>query len=57
MSAIIDGKAEVEVSGNMTEENLAKLSGLGVDYVSSGALTHSEQIMDIYLKYLHPIEA
>ena len=55
--AIIDGKAEVEVSGNMTEENLAKLSGLGVDYVSSGALTHSAPIMDISLKNLHPIEA
>ena len=52
---IIDGKAEVEVSGNMTEENLAKLSGLGVDYVSSGALTHSAPIMDISLKNLHPI--
>ena len=55
--AIIDGKAEVEVSGNMTEENLAKLSGLGVDYVSSGALTHSAPIMDISLKNLHPIGA
>ena len=55
--AIIDGKAEVEFSGNMTEENLAKLSGLGVDYVSSGALTHSAPIMDISLKNLHPIEA
>lgn len=55
--AIIDGKAEAEVSGNMTEENLAKLSGLGVDYVSSGALTHSAPIMDISLKNLHPIEA
>ena len=54
--AIIDGKAEVEVSGNMTEENLAKLSGLGVDYVSSGALTHSAPIMDISLKNLHPVE-
>ena len=52
---IINGKAEVEVSGNMTEENLAKLSGLGVDYVSSGALTHSAPIMDISLKNLHPI--
>lgn len=53
---IIDGKAEVEVSGNMTKENLAKLSGLSVNYVSSGALTHSAPIMDISLKNLHPVE-
>ena len=53
---IIDGRAEVEVSGNMTKENLAKLSGLAVNYVSSGALTHSAPIMDISLKNLHPIE-
>ena len=53
---LIDGRAEVEVSGNITEENLAKLSGLAVDYVSSGALTHSAPIMDISLKNLHPVE-
>lgn len=53
---IIDGKAEVEVSGNMTKENLEKLAGLSVDYVSSGALTHSEPILDISLKNLHPVE-
>lgn len=53
---IIDGKAEVEVSGNMTKENLAKLSGLSVNYVSSGALTHSAPIMDISLKHLHPVD-
>lgn len=53
---IIDGKAEVEVSGNMTKENLAKLSGLSVNYVSSGALTHSTPIMDISLKNLHPVD-
>ena len=52
----IDGKAEVEVSGNMTKENLAKLSGLSVNYVSSGALTHSAPIMDISLKNLHPVD-
>ena len=52
---MIDGKAEVEVSGNMTKENLAKLSGLSVNYVSSGALTHSAPIMDISLKNLHPL--
>lgn len=53
---IIDGGAQVEVSGNMTRENLEKLSGLAVDFVSSGALTHSAPIMDISLKNLHPIQ-
>lgn len=53
---IIAGKAEVEVSGNVTKENIAVLTDLGVDYVSSGALTHSAPIMDISLKNLHPIE-
>ena len=53
---MIDGKAEVEVSGNMTKDNLAKLSGLSVNYVSSGALTHSAPIMDISLKNLHPVD-
>ena len=53
---IIDGKAEVEVSGNMTKENLEKLAGLSMNYVSSGALTHSAPILDISLKNLHPVE-
>ena len=53
---IIDGKAEAEVSGNMTKENLEKLAGLSVNYVSSGALTHSAPILDISLKNLHPVE-
>ena len=53
---IIDGKAEVELSGNMTKENLEKLAGLSVNYVSSGALTHSAPILDISLKNLHPVE-
>lgn len=52
---IIDGRAQVEVSGNVTKENIAKLSDLSVDFVSSGALTHSAPIMDISLKNLHPI--
>lgn len=51
----IDGRAEVEVSGNVTKENIAKLTDLGVDYISSGALTHSSPIMDISLKNLHTI--
>ena len=53
--AIIDGRAEVEVSGNVTKENLERLVDLGVDYVSSGALTHSSPIMDISLKNLHTV--
>ncbi len=53
---IIDGKAEIEISGNVTKENIERIKGLGVDYVSSGALTHSSPIMDISLKNLHPVE-
>ena len=53
---IIDGRAETECSGNVTKENIAKLTSLGVDYISSGALTHSAPIMDISLKNLHPIK-
>lgn len=52
---IIDGKAEIEVSGNVTKENIERLNGLKVDYVSSGALTHSAPIMDISLKNLHQV--
>lgn len=52
----IDGRAEIEVSGNVTKENIKRLAGLGVDYVSSGALTHSAPILDISLKNLHPVE-
>ena len=54
--AYIDGRAEIEVSGNVTKENIARLTGLGVEYVSSGALTHSAPILDISLKNLHPVE-
>ena len=52
---LIAGKAEVEVSGNVTRENIARLTDLGVDYVSSGALTHSAPILDISLKNLHAV--
>lgn len=54
--AFIDGRAEIEVSGNVTKENIARLVGLGVDFISSGALTHSAPIMDISLKNLHPVD-
>ena len=52
---IIDGKAEIEVSGNVTKENIEKMTTLGVDFISSGALTHSAPILDISLKNLHII--
>lgn len=53
---LIGGRAETECSGNVTKENVAKLVDLGVDYISSGALTHSAPILDISLKNLHTIE-
>lgn len=49
---VINGAAEVEVSGNVTMERAAHLAGLGVDYVSSGAITHSAPILDLSLKHL-----
>ena len=52
---IIDGRALTECSGNVTRENIQKMIDVGVDYVSSGALTHSAPIMDISLKNLHAI--
>ena len=52
----IDARAEVEVSGNVTKENIARLTDLGVDFISSGALTHSSPILDLSLKNLHPID-
>lgn len=50
---IINGKAETECSGNVTKENVKELIDIGVDYISSGALTHSAPILDISLKNLH----
>ncbi len=52
---IIDGRAETECSGNVTRENVERLINIGVDYISSGALTHSAPILDISLKNLHAI--
>lgn len=49
---IIDGRAETECSGNVTKENIERLTALGVDYISSGALTHSAPILDLSLKNL-----
>lgn len=53
---MIDGRAETECSGNVTRENIDKLVSVGVDYISSGALTHSSPILDISMKNLHPTE-
>ena len=53
---LIDGRAETECSGNVTKEKIAMLKEVGVDYISSGALTHSAPILDVSLKHLHPIE-
>lgn len=53
---LIDGRAQTECSGNITKENIETITKLGVDYVSSGALTHSAPILDISLKHLHPID-
>jgi nicotinate-nucleotide pyrophosphorylase (carboxylating) len=53
--AFAAGKAETECSGNVTKENIARLVDIGVDYISSGALTHSAPILDLLLKHLHAI--
>ena len=53
--ALIGGRAQTECSGNVTKENIDRLTDLGVDFISSGALTHSAPIMDISLKNLHRV--
>ncbi len=50
------GRAETECSGNVTRENIARLKDLGVDYISSGALTHSAPILDVSMKNLRPVD-
>ena len=52
---LIDGRAETECSGNVTKENIERLVEVGVDYISSGALTHSSPILDLSLKNLHEV--
>ena len=52
---LIDGRAQTECSGNITKENIAKIRDIGVDFVSSGALTHSAPILDISMKNLHAV--
>ena len=51
----IDGRAQTECSGNITKENIARIREIGVDFVSSGALTHSAPILDISMKNLHAV--
>ena len=53
---IIDGRAQTECSGNITKENISRIKELGIDFVSSGALTHSAPILDISLKHLRVTE-
>lgn len=53
---IIDKRAKIECSGNVSKENIKTLANLGIDYISSGALTHSAPILDISLKNLHIID-
>lgn len=53
---LIGGRAETECSGNVTKENISRYISSGVDYISSGALTHSAPILDLSLKHLHPVE-
>lgn len=52
---LIDGRAKTECSGNVTKENISRLADIGVDYISSGALTHSAPILDISMKNLRRI--
>ena len=55
--ALIAGRAQTECSGNVTAEKIAQLRDIGVDYISSGALTQSSPILDLSLKHLRPVEA
>ena len=52
---LIDGRAQTECSGNITKENIQNISEIGVDFVSSGELTHSAPILDISMKNLHAV--
>lgn len=54
--ALIAGRAETEVSGNVDEAKAAAIRDLRVDYVSSGALTHSAGILDLSMKHLRLLD-
>ena len=53
---VIDGRAKVEASGNVDAQNIRALADLGVDFISSGALTHSAPILDLSLKHLRMLD-
>lgn len=53
--SMIDKRAEIEISGNVTQANIERIKDLDVDYISSGALTHSAPILDVSLKHLHAL--
>jgi len=53
--ALAKGRAEIEISGNVTKDNVAQYASLGADYISSGSLTHSAPILDLSLKNLKPL--
>lgn len=53
---LIAGRAQTECSGNVMKENIARLKDIGVDFVSSGALTHSAPILDLSMKHLRPLD-
>ena len=55
--ALIAGRAQTECSGNVTAEKIAQLRDIGVDYISSGALTHSSPNLALALHHLRPVEA
>lgn len=52
---LVGGRAQTECSGNVTRENISRIADIGVDFISSGALTHSAPIMDLSLKNLHAV--
>lgn len=52
---MVAGRAQTECSGNITKDNIAQIADIGVDFVSSGALTHSAPILDVSLKNLHAV--
>ena len=52
---LIGGRAQTECSGNVTKENISRYLDAGVDFISSGALTHSAPILDISMKNLHAL--
>lgn len=54
--ALIGGRAKTEASGNVDAENIRALADLGVDFISSGALTHSAPILDLSLKHLRMLD-